>query len=137
MIGFERYGMKTSEKANIYIYICIMSTGLPRPGLAHSAHRGRIKLLRGYVCKSSTALTLTITQLACSCKRYVHVGTRSLTDLRVPAHQLAVRMRIIIVSKVSWGVLPRKLLMRYYVFFACWHAYVLQVHTRLQVGLDY
>ena len=25
--------------------ICIMSTGLPRPGLARSAHHGRIKLL--------------------------------------------------------------------------------------------
>ena len=33
-----------------------MSTGLTRPGLAHSAHRGRIKFLRGYVFKSSTAL---------------------------------------------------------------------------------
>ena len=43
-----------------------MSTGLPRPGLARSAHRGRIKLLRGYVSKSSAALNpLTITQLAC------------------------------------------------------------------------
>ena len=28
---FERYSVKASEKANI---ICIMSTGLPRPGLA-------------------------------------------------------------------------------------------------------
>ena len=46
--AFERYGVKTSEKARI----CIMSTGLPRPGLARSAHRGRIKLLRGYVSKS-------------------------------------------------------------------------------------
>ena len=45
--------------------ICIMSTGLPRPGLARSAHRGRMKLLRGYVYKSSAALNpLTITQLA-------------------------------------------------------------------------
>ena len=33
-----------------------MSTGLPRPGLAHSAHRGRIKFLRGYVSKSSAAV---------------------------------------------------------------------------------
>ena len=32
--------------------ICIMSTGLPRPRLARSAHRGRIKLLRGYVYPS-------------------------------------------------------------------------------------
>ena len=38
----ERYGVETSEKS-----IC---TGLPRPGLAHSAHRGRIKLLRGCIC---------------------------------------------------------------------------------------
>ena len=28
--------------------ICIMSTGLPRPGLARSAHGGRNKFLRGY-----------------------------------------------------------------------------------------
>ena len=42
--------------------ICIISTGLPRPGLARSAHRGR----RDYVSKSSAALNpLTITQLAC------------------------------------------------------------------------
>ena len=49
--AFERYGVKTSEKP-----ICIMSTGLPRPRLARSAHGGRIKLLRGYVSKSSAAL---------------------------------------------------------------------------------
>ena len=36
--------------------MCIMSTGLPRPGLARSAHRGRIKFLRGYVSKSSAAV---------------------------------------------------------------------------------
>ena len=36
--------------------ICIMSTGLPRPGLARSAHRGRIKFLWGYVSKSSAAV---------------------------------------------------------------------------------
>ena len=47
--AFERYGVKTSEKAN-------MSTGLPRPGLALLAHRGRIKFLRGYVSKSSAAV---------------------------------------------------------------------------------
>ena len=46
MTAFERYGVKTSEKANMDI-----STGLPRSGLARSAHRGRIKLLRGYVSK--------------------------------------------------------------------------------------
>ena len=46
--------------------ICIMSTGLPRPGLACSAHRGRMKLLRGYVSKSSAAINpLMIMQLAC------------------------------------------------------------------------
>ena len=39
-------------------------TGLPRPGLAHSAQRGRIKLLGGYISKSRAALhPLTITQL--------------------------------------------------------------------------
>ena len=52
--AFERYGVKTIEKA------------LPRPDLARSAHRGRIKFLRVYVFKSSAALKpLTITQLAC------------------------------------------------------------------------
>ena len=35
--------------------ICIMSTGLPRPCLARSAHRGRT-FLRGYVSKSSAAV---------------------------------------------------------------------------------
>ena len=46
--------------------ICTMSTGLPRPGLARSAHCGRIKFLRGYVSKSSAAVNpLTIMQLAC------------------------------------------------------------------------
>ena len=48
--AFERYGVKTSKKAK---KLCIMSTGLPRPGLARSTHRGRIKLLRGYISKSS------------------------------------------------------------------------------------
>ena len=32
-IAFERYGVKAKKP------ICIMSTGLPRPGLARSAHR--------------------------------------------------------------------------------------------------
>ena len=71
-----------------------MSTGLPRPGLARSAHRGRIKFLRGYVSKSSAAVNpLTITQLAC--ERYI-AGTSMRSALRGPAHQLAVpvRMRI-------------------------------------------
>ena len=39
MTAFERYGVKTSEKP---IILCIISTGLPRPGLARSAHHGRI-----------------------------------------------------------------------------------------------
>ena len=60
-----------------------MSTGLPRPG---SAHRGRIKLLRGYVSNSNSALNpLTITQLACERPR-----GRSRTALRGPVHQLEV-----------------------------------------------
>ena len=74
-----------------------MSTGLPRPDLARSEYRGRIKLLRGYVSKYSASLTclnsLTITQLACSCERYC---TRSRTALHGPAHQLAVHRCIII-----------------------------------------
>ena len=48
---FERYGRKQAKKP-----ICIISTGLSRPGLVSSAHHGRIKLLRGYISKSSTAL---------------------------------------------------------------------------------
>ena len=57
-----QYSMKTSEKANMHNY----TISLTRPGLACSAHRVRIKLLRGYVSKSSAALNpLTITQLAC------------------------------------------------------------------------
>ena len=69
-----------------------MSTGLPRPGLARSAHGGRIRLLRGYVIsKSSAALNpLTITQLPCELS--VRGGSR--TALLGPSHQLAVRMRI-------------------------------------------
>ena len=55
--AFKKYGVKTSEKANL-------RNGLPQPGLARSAHRGQIKLLRGYVSKSSAALNpFTITQL--------------------------------------------------------------------------
>ena len=55
--AFERYGVKTANK---------MSTGLPRPGLARSAHRRRIKFISGYIIsKSSVALNpLTIRQLA-------------------------------------------------------------------------
>ena len=67
-----------------------MSTGLPRPRLARSAHRERIKLLRGYVSKSSAALNpLTITQLACE----LSMRGKSRTALLGPSHQLAVRMR--------------------------------------------
>ena len=59
--AFERYGVKKQAKKPI----CIMSTALPRQRLARSAHRGRMKLLRGYVSKSSAVLKrLTITQLA-------------------------------------------------------------------------
>ena len=36
--------------------ICKMSTGLPRPSLARSAHRGRTKFPRGYVSMSSAAV---------------------------------------------------------------------------------
>ena len=63
--AFERYGMKTSEKANNLL--CIMSTGLTRPGLARSAHLGRMKLQRGYVSKSMQRCSnpLMITQQAC------------------------------------------------------------------------
>ena len=78
--AFERYGVKKKRKRQ---YALLMSTGLPslvprpfsyahahnrrvwepdyglpRPRLARSAHRGRIKLLRGYVSKSSAALNL-------------------------------------------------------------------------------
>ena len=71
-----------------------MSTGLPWPRLARSAHRGRIKLLRGYVSKSSAVLNpLTITQLACELSMR---GRSRIADggLFGPSHQLAVRMRI-------------------------------------------
>ena len=69
--------------------ICIMSTGLPRPGLVRSAHCGRIKLLRGYVSKSSAALNpLMITQLACE----LSMRGRSRTALLGPSHELAVRI---------------------------------------------
>ena len=74
--AFERYGVKTSEKANM-------------PRLARSAHRGRIKFLRGYVSKSSAALNpLTITELSMR-------GRPVAVTLLGPSHQLAVRMRII------------------------------------------
>ena len=53
---------------------------------------------RGYVSKSSAALNpLTITQLAC--ERYIAIAwARSRIALRGPAHQLAVRRRIIITT---------------------------------------
>ena len=71
-----------------------MSTGLPRPGLARSAHRGRIRFLRGYVSKSSAAVNpLTITQLACERYIHVHVARTSMQSaFRGPAHQLPVRI---------------------------------------------
>ena len=83
--------------------ICIMSTGLPRPGLARPAHRGRIKFLRGYVSKSSAAVNrLTITQLAC--ERYRSIARTSMRSaLRGPAHQLAVpvRMRTVFIAPMA------------------------------------
>ena len=63
-----------------------MSTGLPRPGLARSAHRGRIKFIRGYISKSSAAVNRPTHDHAAS----LHVRGA----FRGPAHQLAVRMRI-------------------------------------------
>ena len=45
--------------------LAILLKRLRSRGLAHSAHRGRIKLQRGYVSKSSAALNpLTIMQLS-------------------------------------------------------------------------
>ena len=45
----------------VVLCVCLSAT-IPRPGLARSVHRRRIKLLRGYVSKSSAALNpLTIT----------------------------------------------------------------------------
>ena len=66
-----------------------MSTGLPRPGLARSAHRGRIKFLRVHIQRC--------------CNRPTHDHAASLSEVartsmrsafRGPAHQLAVCMRI-------------------------------------------
>ena len=67
-----------------------MSTGLPRPGLARSAHRGRIKFLRGYVSISSAAVNRPTH--AASLSEVARTSMRSV--FRGPAHQLAVRMRI-------------------------------------------
>ena len=76
-----------------------MSTGLHQPGLVPSTHRGRIKLLRGFVSKSSAVLNpLIVTLLACELRGRL---------LRGPAHQLAVRMRIIIISNNNnYGTWP-------------------------------
>ena len=64
-----------------------MSTGLPRPHLARSAHRGRIKLLRGYVSKSSAALNpLTITQLACELSMRGRTAIYSRIALYIPSY---------------------------------------------------
>ena len=68
-----------------------MSTGLPRPGLARSAHRGRIKFLRGYVSMSSAAVNRPTHDHAASLSG---VARRRCGLRRGPAHQLAVRMRI-------------------------------------------
>ena len=72
--------------------ICIMSTGLPRPGLARSTHHGRIKFLRGYVSKSSAAVNRPTHDHAASLWEVARTSMRS--AFRGPAHQLAVRMRI-------------------------------------------
>ena len=69
-----------------------MSTGLPRPGLARSAHRGRIKFLRGYVSISSAAVNRPTHDHAASLSEVARTSMRS--AFRGPAHQLAVRMRI-------------------------------------------
>ena len=69
-----------------------MSTGLPRPGLARSAHRGRIKFLRGYVSISSAAVNRPTHDHAASLSDLARTSMRS--AFRGPAHQLAVRMRI-------------------------------------------
>ena len=68
-----------------------MSTGLPRPDLVRSVQHGRIKLLRGFVSKSSTVLNLlTFMQLACE----LSMRGRSWAALLAPSHQLVVHMRI-------------------------------------------
>ena len=69
-----------------------MSTGLPRPGLARSAHRVRIKFLRGYVSISSAAVNRPTHDHAASLSEVARTSMRS--AFRGPAHQLAVRMRI-------------------------------------------
>ena len=56
--------------------ICIMSTGL---GLARSAHRGRIKFLRGYVSKSSAAVN-----------RHTHDHAASLREVAI-GHRCGLR----------------------------------------------
>ena len=64
--AYERYQQLQcykGKKANMHNEHWL--TGIPRPRLARSAHRGRMKLLRGYVSKSIAVLNrLTITQLA-------------------------------------------------------------------------
>ena len=88
--------------------ICIISTDLPRPGLARSVYRGQIKLLRGYVSKSSAALNpLKITQLYSL--RSKSVLYRLQTALRDPAHQLPVRMR----TRIIHSYQPSRFLLEY------------------------
>ena len=70
-----------------------MSTGLPRPGLARSAHRGRIKFLRGYVSISSAAVNRPTHDHAASLSEVARTSSMR-SAFRGPAHQLAVRMRI-------------------------------------------
>ena len=62
--AFERYCVKTSEKANMHNEHWLTSS--PLPGLACSEHGGGSQLRRRYVYKSSTAENPhTIMQLAC------------------------------------------------------------------------
>ena len=70
--------------------------GLPRPGSARSVHREQIKV-DIYVSKSSTALnSLMIDQRDTQLAFERYIGTRLLTTFGDTAHQLVVRMRIMI-----------------------------------------
>ena len=73
--AFERYGVKTSEKANMHNQHWLTSTRF-------SPFNARIKLQRGYLSKSCAALNpLTIMQLACEGPR-----DRSRIALLGPVH---------------------------------------------------
>ena len=92
--------MKTSEKANMHNEHWLTPTG----GLDRSAHRGRIKLLRGYVSKSSAALNpLTTTQLAC---------------------ELSMRGRSRMPGGVAWPILSISGAHAHYAYNSTAHAYV-------------